>query len=146
MASGVNGVCRQLGIAFGIALLGAVLGSQYNSAVHDKVSALQFDHLPAAQQASIKQSIIHGIQQAGTFAGSTGFRHLPPQYAQFANQPNFPAIQQIVQQAFIDGLVDILRIAAVILAVGALAALLLVRKRDMIEHIPGEEPVASVGG
>jgi EmrB/QacA subfamily drug resistance transporter len=146
MASGVNGVCRQLGIAFGIALLGAVLSSQYNSAIHDKVSALQFDHLPAAQQASIKQSIIQGIQQAGTFAGSTGFRHLPPQYAQFANQPNFPAIQQIVQQAFIDGLVDILRIAAVILAVGALAALLLVRKRDMLEHAPGEEPVASVGG
>src|SRR5690242_20025455 len=89
MASGVNGVCRQLGIAFGIALLGAVLSSQYNSAIHDKVSALQFDHLPAAQQTSIKQSIIQGIQQAGTFAGSTGFRHLPPQYAQFANQPNF---------------------------------------------------------
>lgn len=146
MASGVNGVCRQIGIAFGIALLGALLSSQYNAEIHDKVSALQFDHLPAAQQDSIKHSIIHGIQQAGTFAGSTGFRHLPPQFAQFANQPNFPAIQQIVQQAFIDGMIDILRIAAVILAVGALAALILVRKRDMLQQAQGEEPVAGAVG
>jgi EmrB/QacA subfamily drug resistance transporter len=124
VASGVNGVARQVGTAFGIALLGALLTNHYNSEISAKISTLQIP--PAAQQ-----TIIHGIQQAGIFAGSTGLRHVPAQFAQFASSPMFPHIQRIVQQSFIDALVGILWVAAAILAAGALAALL-IRKSDMI--------------
>jgi len=131
MASGLNGVARQVGTAFGIALLGALLTNHYNAAIRDKVSALQ---VPAAAQ----QNIIRGIQQAGIFAGSTGFRHVPEQFAPLANSPVFPQIQRIVQQSFIDGLVLILWVAAGMLALGALAALL-VRRSDMIAIVPGSQ-------
>jgi Na+/melibiose symporter-like transporter len=145
MASGVNGVCRQVGIAFGIALLGALLSNQYNAEIADNVSALRFGNVPPQVQHGIQQNISHGIQQAGIFAGSTGLRHLPPQFAQFANQPDFPAVQRIVQQSFIDGLVGILWVAAALLAVGAVAALLLVRRSDMLHQAPGEEPIGAAG-
>ena len=147
MASGVNGVCRQVGTAFGIALLGALLTNQYNAEVHDKVSSsITIPNVPLQAQHGIQQNIIHGIQQAGIFAGSTGYRHLPPQFAQYAKDPTFPLIQHIVRQAFIDGLVGILWVAAAVLAVGALAALVLVRKSDMLQQVTGEEePIGASG-
>lgn len=147
MASGVNGVCRQVGTAFGIALLGALLTNQYNAEVHDKVSSsITIPNVPLRAQHGIQQNIIHGIQQAGIFAGSTGYRHLPPQFAQYAKDPTFPLIQHIVRQAFIDGLVGILWVAAAVLAVGALAALVLVRKSDMLQQVTGEEePIGASG-
>jgi EmrB/QacA subfamily drug resistance transporter len=146
MASGVSGVARQVGTAFGIALLGALLTNRYNTEIHDKVTtAVRIPNVSSAVQHGILQNIIHGVQQAGIFAGSMGLRHLPPQFAQFAREPNFPLIQHIVRQAFIDGLVSILWVGVAILAVGALAALLLVRKADMLQQVPGEEPVGAAG-
>ena len=139
MASGVNGVARQVGTAFGIALLGALLTNRYNADISDKVSALTIRNVSPQVQHGIQQNIIHGIQQAGIFAGSTGFRHPTGQFAQFANQPSFPEIQHFIQQSFIDGLVGVLWVAAAILAVGALAALLLVRRSDMLQRAPGEQ-------
>jgi len=131
MASGVNGVARQVGTAFGIALLGALLSNHYNAEISAKISALQ---VPPA----IQQTIIQGIQQAGIFAGSTGFRHVPEQFAPFAGSQVFPQIQQIVQQSFVDSLVLILWVAAGMLAIGALAALL-VRRSDMIQTEPSKD-------
>lgn len=140
MASGVNGVARQVGTAFGIALLGALLTNQYNAEIGDKVSTtIKIPNVAPQVAHGIQQNIIHAIQQAGIFAGSTGFRQVPPQYAQYAKDPTFPAIQHVVQQSFVDGLVGILWVAASILAVGAVAALVLVRKYDMIQHVPDEE-------
>ena len=141
MASGVNGVARQIGTAFGIALLGALLANQYNAEIQSKVMALQIPNAPA----QVQQTIIKGVQQAGIIAGSTGFRAPPPQFAQFASSAAFPEVRHIVKLSFIDGLVGILWIAAAILAAGTLAALL-VRKKDMIQHKPEEEqPVGTAG-
>ena len=131
MASGVNGVARQVGTAFGIALLGALLSNHYNAEISTKISALQ---VPTA----IQQTITQGIHQAGIFAGSTGFRHVPEQFAPFAGSQVFPQIQQIVQQSFVDSLVLILWVAAGMLAIGALAALL-VRRSDMIQTEPSKD-------
>ncbi|MGZ3582777.1 MAG: MFS transporter, partial [Ktedonobacterales bacterium] len=46
MASGISGVCRQIGTAFGIAFLGAVLTNQYNSAIQSGISKLTVPHVP----------------------------------------------------------------------------------------------------
>lgn len=147
MASGISGACRQLGTAFGIAFLGAILTNQYNTAIHDKISALKIPNVPPAQQQSILNQIITGLQKAGTFVGSTGLRNpssLPPQFAPFVHQPIFLQIQSIVQTAFINGTIDSFYAAAGLLAVGVLASLLLVRKKDMQQTVPPEARVAEM--
>jgi EmrB/QacA subfamily drug resistance transporter len=131
MASGISGICRQLGTAFGIALLGAILTNQYNTALQDNIARLTIPNVPLAQQSTTLNGIISGLQQAGTFVGSTGLKHPTGQAAQFAHNPLFPQIQTIVQAGYIDATTAIFRIAAVLLAVGALAALILVRRQDM---------------
>ncbi len=141
MASGVSAVCRQIGTAFGIAFLGALLTNRYNARIHDHVLALAVPGVPPQQALGILHGIVSGIQQAGTFAASTGFRNVPSQFAQFAQQPLFPQIQRIVQDAFIASLQDIFRVAAVILAVAALAVLALVKKADM-RHASEDEPMS----
>ena len=78
MASGISGLARQLGTAFGIALLGAILTSRYNSTIHDRVLAAQgpaWAHVPAMA----RQGIANGIQAAGTTAGSLGLPGRPPE-------------------------------------------------------------------
>lgn len=142
MASGVNGVCRQVGTAFGIALLGAILTNQYNNALHDNISRLTVPGAPPAQQQSILNGIITTLQNAGTFVGSTGLRTVPPQYASFAHQPLFPQIQTIVQNAFINSTIDLFYVAAALLGVGLIAALVLVKKSDMQPVGSGEKSVA----
>lgn len=137
MASGVSGICRQLGTAFGIALLGAVLTNVYNTGIQTKISALTIPHVPAAQQTSILNGIISGLQKAGTFAGSTGLRNPP---AQYANNPLLPQVQAAVQSSYITATTTIFTIAAVLLVVGALAALILVRRGE--QHGNTDAPAA----
>jgi len=148
MASGISGVCRQVGIAFGVAFLGAILTNQYNSALKSNVSALSIAHVPPAAQQSILDKIITALQNAGTFVGSTGLKHLPPQFAPFTQQPHFqtlfPQVQTIVQVAFINGTIDIFYVASGLLGVGVLAALLLVRKKDMQQAVPASERVLEI--
>ncbi len=140
MASGVSGVARQVGTAFGIAFLGAVLSNQYNTGLQDRIGKLAVPGVQPAQQHSILSAIISGLQQAGTFVGSTGLKHPP---AQFAHQALLPQVQSAVQNAYIAATVDVFYAAAVLLAVGALAALLLVKQADM-HHTGGEEQQAPV--
>jgi EmrB/QacA subfamily drug resistance transporter len=145
MASGVNGVCRQIGTAFGIAFLGAILTNRYNTGLHDQISRLAIPSLQPFQQQAILGGIIKSLQRAGIFAGSTGLKHPPAQFAQFANQPLFPQIQDAVRVAYIDGTIDILRLAAGLLGIGMLAALLLVKRSDM-RNAEGGEDLSDFGG
>lgn len=132
MASGISGVCRQIGTAFGIAFLGAVLTNQYNNSIQSGISQLAVPHVPPAQSQSILHSIITNLQQAGVFAASTGLRYnVPAQYASFTHQALFPQIATVVQSAYINATVDALRWAAALLAVGLLAALVLVKRADL---------------
>ncbi|HEX6796341.1 MAG TPA: MFS transporter [Ktedonobacterales bacterium] len=132
MASGISGVCRQIGTAFGIAFLGAILTNQYDAGLQSGISKLNVPHVPPAQAHGIVQSIINGLEQAGTFAGSTGLRYnVPAQYQAFTHQALFPQIAAVVQSAYISATVDAFRWAAVLLGIGLLAALLLVKRADM---------------
>ena len=127
MASGVNTVARQVGVAFGIAFWGALLATRYNSYVHDKVQALNAPGLGG----SLKGKIIDGVQSAGTTAGSTGLRG-GSQAGSFQNSPIYGRVQDIARASFVDGTVDVLRLAAILLTVGALAALFLIRSTDLV--------------
>ena len=127
MASGVNTVARQVGVAFGIAFWGALLATRYNGYVRDKVQALNAPQLGD----SVKGKIIDGVQNAGATAGSTG---LKGGGGSFQNSPVYGKVQDIARASFVDGTVDVLRLAAILLAVGALAALVLVRNSDLVGH------------
>ncbi len=142
MASGISGVCRQVGTAFGIAFLGAILTSQYNTALQNNISQLTVPGASPAQQQSILNQIITGLQNAGIFAGSTGLKNPPPQFAQYTHLPLFPQVQTIIQAAFINSTIDLFYLAAALLGLGLLAALFLIRRKDMLHATPGESGVA----
>lgn len=126
MGAGVNNVCRQIGIAFGTAFFGAVLSSQYTKNLTDKIHALKTP-VPAA----VKQKIIDGLTQAGPIAGSTGLKNAGKYGAQYAHSPIFGKISEIAQTSFVDGTLVILRIAAIMLAIGAICSFFLIRKKDL---------------
>ncbi|HEY8640136.1 MAG TPA: MFS transporter, partial [Solirubrobacterales bacterium] len=114
MASGINTTFRQVGIATGVAGLGAVFQSRIDS----KFAAL----MPNAQ---------HGLSEAVASGGSVA-----------AGRVARPGIHhQVVVDAkiaFVGAFNDILLIAAVIAFVGAALGFLLVRDRDFLA-VPGQE-------
>jgi EmrB/QacA subfamily drug resistance transporter len=107
MASGINNTFRQVGIATGIAALGAIFQSRIAS------------HLAAS---GVPKRLVHPLAQA-VASGS-------------ARLPGIPAGSVPAHSAFVSGLNDILLIAAFVLFAAALAALALVRGRDFVASRP----------
>lgn len=133
MASGVNNVSRQIGIAFGIAFLGAILNNRYNHLISVKVQALS--QLPSVA----KQGIINGVQKAGTIAGSLGLPNDPQHPNPYANNPLYPTIQQIARTSFVNGTITIFYWSGAILAVGAVLCAVLIKKSDMFDMTQAQQ-------
>jgi EmrB/QacA subfamily drug resistance transporter len=122
MASGVNNTFRQVGIATGVAALGAV----FQSAISSKLSELA----PQAPS-SFADAVSAGSAQSAISSAPAGAR------AELTTAAN---------QAFISGFNDILLIGAIIAFVGAVLGFSLVRSRDFVsaaEEEPAPEPVAA---
>ncbi|HEY4097205.1 MAG TPA: MFS transporter [Baekduia sp.] len=124
MASGINSTFRQVGIATGIATLGAIF------------------------QSSVASKILDALNASGA-ARPAGAR-LPP--AEVLAQGN-PKVLGAAHDAFVTGwtgaLNEILVIAAIVALAGAVAALVLVRKQDFVAHgapAGGAPQGASAGG
>jgi EmrB/QacA subfamily drug resistance transporter len=109
MASGINTTFRQVGIATGIAALGAVFQARVES-------SLQGTPVGANGRASQLAEAIASGGSKQIIAGAPADRR--------------EQIQHIANQAFISGFNDILLIASGIALFGAIAALVLVRRRD----------------
>jgi hypothetical protein len=105
MASGINNTFRQIGIATGIAALGAIFQSRI-------ASYLAAHGVPAQRAQPLAQAISSG--GSGPAAG------------------NRPQAVALAHSAFISGLNDILLVAAFILFAGAVLAFVLVRQRDFV--------------
>jgi Na+/melibiose symporter-like transporter len=126
MASGTNTMCRQIGNAFGIAFLGAILTHQVDGYIPDLIRRSTFP----PKLAYLKNLIASHISGSnnGTFGAPV---------AQ-AGVPHNAAVSAIVARAakagFVDGMVDILHVAAIILALGAIGAALMVRGSDMYHN------------
>jgi EmrB/QacA subfamily drug resistance transporter len=122
MASGINNTFRQVGIATGVAGLGAIFQSQISS----KLSELA-PTAPSGFADAVSSGAIHSAVQAAP-AGSR------EQLTTAANQ------------AFISGFNEILLIGAIVALVGAVAGFTLVRSRDFVtqpEGQPATEPAAA---
>ncbi len=111
MASGINNTFRQIGIATGIAALGAVFQSRIAS------------HLA---ESGVPAKLVHPFAQAIASGGG----RLP------GNGPVDPATVLLAHSAFISGLNEILLVASFVLFAGALLALVLVRQRDFVASGP----------
>jgi len=110
MASGINSTFRQVGIATGVAALGAIFQS--------RVSSELAVNLPQAPDA-FADAVSSGAAQSA-------LANVP---AQFRDQAALAA-----DQAFVSGLNEILLFGALIAIAGGIASWLLVRGDDMVAH------------
>jgi predicted MFS family arabinose efflux permease len=113
MASGINNTFRQIGIATGIAALGAIFQSRIASelAASGKVPSGDVHHYAQA------------IASGGGFSGD-------------------PHTIRLADSAFIHGLNGILFVAAFVLFAGSVLAFLLVRRQDFVASAPVAAPEA----
>ncbi|HET7590361.1 MAG TPA: MFS transporter [Solirubrobacterales bacterium] len=117
MGSGINTTFRQVGIATGVAGLGAVFQGQVDSKLSEELP-----HLPA------------GLGEAVASGGSRAISEM--------GLPNH--IQHAADVAFVSGMNSILVIAAIVSFVGALCGFLLVRSEDFVQPTGG--PSEPAGG
>jgi EmrB/QacA subfamily drug resistance transporter len=120
MGSGINTTFRQVGIATGVASLGAVFQSQVDS----KLSAL-LPHAP------------HGLGEAVSSGGSRAA-------AAFAPAAQRAEIVHASKVAFVSGFNEILLIASILSFAVAAAGFLLVRQRDFVPASRETETVEPV--
>ncbi|MBA2240833.1 MAG: MFS transporter [Solirubrobacterales bacterium] len=108
MASGINSTFRQVGIATGVAGLGAV----FQARIESELAAL----VPGAPGA-LTEAVAAGAGDQAIAQAPTGLRD---------------QLSVAAEQAFVSGLNEILLIAGVLTLAGAVAGLLLVRGRDFV--------------
>jgi EmrB/QacA subfamily drug resistance transporter len=123
MASGINNTFRQVGIATGIAALGAIFQSRITSALaHSDISS----HVP-----------LHPLAQA--IASGATPKSLPIERGPQGSRLN-PT--EVAHHAFISGLNTIFVVAAFVLFAAAILAFVLVRQRDFVPSGPAVEAAA----
>jgi EmrB/QacA subfamily drug resistance transporter len=115
-ASGINSTFRQVGIATGIAALGAL----FQARVTEKLTqALASAPLPPGASDRIGEAVASGGTQAAAGAVPPGARAV---------------VTEAARRAFIDGLNEILIVAAIVAFTGGVLAFALVRSRDFVAH------------
>jgi predicted MFS family arabinose efflux permease len=115
MASGINSTFRQVGIATGIALLGALFASKVTSEVTTRASAV-----PAL---SGRGSEIAGAVKNGE--AQQLITHVPGAAR--------PALASLIRAAFTAGLDEILLVAGIIALAAGVISLLAIRTRDFVQ-------------
>jgi EmrB/QacA subfamily drug resistance transporter len=132
VGSGVNNTAVQVGLAAGIAALGAV----FQSRVHEVLTGQLAQAAP--QLAGARR---HGVVDAVSSGDGAG--------ALVALPPALRApVAGAIRASFVSGFDRILWIAAVVAAVGAVVSMLLVRRRDLhpaAEHAPARARTAAEG-
>jgi hypothetical protein len=126
MASGISSTFRQVGIATGIAGLGAVFQSQ----VTNRLAAALTGTAAAAQASDIGRAVTSGGAARAVAATPAAGR---------------PRLEHAVHAAFAAALNDLLLIAAVVAFVGAVLAFALVREQDFVGRAPAQAEAAAAG-
>ncbi|WNS44718.1 MFS transporter [Paenibacillus sp. MMS20-IR301] len=114
MASGILNVFRQVGISFGVVMLGIQLSEGYNGSLDKPIQAME-DISP-----EFKNQLLDVFHQAGAFAGSQIFES--KQAAAFKAMPGFADMKNIVYSAFNAGMKEVSLFIAVFLVIGAVAS------------------------
>jgi EmrB/QacA subfamily drug resistance transporter len=124
MASGINNTFRQVGIATGIAALGAI----FQSRVQDKVVSGLAGTPLAAHAHGIAQGVSSGggQQVAGSVSGQAR-----------------ATVEHVASHAFITGLNELFLIGAIVAFTGAVITFALVRQSDFVGHAQQSAPAAA---
>jgi len=117
-ASGINSTFRQVGIATGIAGLGAVFQGRVETKLNDALASV--GGVAPGRARELAASVASGGQGGGEGTGA-------------ASQ----AIARATREAFVDGLNELFLIGAVVALIGAVLAFALVRTSDFVTP-PGE--------
>jgi hypothetical protein len=120
VGSSVNNTAVQLGLATGIAALGAVFESRVRTVLEGQLTQ-------AAPQLAPRRE---GIIDQASSGNAEGLQTLPPDLQ--------AAVADALRVSFVDGLDRILWIAAAIALAGAIVSLLLVRQRDLERPTDGD--------
>jgi len=113
MGSGINTTFRQVGIATGVAALGALFQSRIDS----RLSELLPGHAPG-----LGEVVASGGSRAAALVTAPAER---------------PEVVQAANEAFVGGLNEILLIAAIVSFAGAALGFALVRSRDFVQPVDG---------
>lgn len=126
MASGILNVFRQVGISFGVVMLGIRLTEGYNHSLDKHIMEIQ------NMDSEFKNQMLDVFHKAGAFAGPQIFDS--KQAEVFKQMPAFADIKNIVFNAFNAGMKDVDLFIAVFLLIGSFASALLVNKKRKPEQ------------
>jgi EmrB/QacA subfamily drug resistance transporter len=128
MASGINNTFRQIGIATGIAALGAIFQSRIASVVANP----PFDAPPTAHVlVTARVTRFQHIWAQGIASGA-----LQPPRVPGVSGPTGRAATVLARSAFISGLNEIFLVAAFIVLAGAVLVFFLIREKDFVASGP----------
>lgn len=122
MASGILNVFRQVGISFGVVMLGIKLTEGYNHSLDKQM--LDIDNIDP----EFKNQLLALFHKAGAFAGSQIFNS--KQAEAFRQMPAFEDIKNVVFNAFNVGIKEVNLLIAIFLLIGAFASAFLIRKKN----------------
>ncbi|MFD4705993.1 MFS transporter [Gottfriedia sp. NPDC058432] len=122
MASGILNVFRQVGISFGVVMLGIKLTEGYNNSLDKHIMAIQ------NIDSGFKHQMLEVFHKSGAFAGSLIFES--KQAEVFKQMPAYEHIKNIVFSAFNAGIKDVDLFIAIFLLIGSLASALLIREKS----------------
>ncbi|WP_019910340.1 MFS transporter [Paenibacillus sp. HW567] len=125
MASGILNVFRQLGISFGVVMLGIKLTEGYNHSLDKHIMEIQ--NIDSA----FKNQMLDIFHKTGAFAGSQIFDSKQAEW--FKQMPAFEDIKNIVFSAFSTGMKDVNLFIAIFLLIGSLASAFLINKKRRTE-------------
>jgi EmrB/QacA subfamily drug resistance transporter len=126
MASGINSTFRQVGIATGIAALGAIFQARIRTEVDDLMAG------PPGASAGRRHALADAVANGGTH-----------QVLQQVPASARHQVADVARQAFVSGLNEILIVAAIVAFVGAILAAALVRSRDFVVSRAREQAAAA---
>jgi EmrB/QacA subfamily drug resistance transporter len=124
MASGINSTFRQVGIATGIAVLGAV----FESAISSRLAPA----LAGSPEAGHVNALAHAVAGGGAPGVIAGVPAGQRAHATVA-----------IHDAFAGAMNEILLVAAILALAGAVLALVLIRTRDFVGQVATPEPAAA---
>lgn len=127
MASGVLNVFRQVGISFGVVVLGISVTNGYNTKLNEELSHLsQVPPVLSNHLSTAHGEIVSMLHKAGPFAGQQIFSS--HQARAYSKLPIFHQLHDMVFQAFQSGMTRACSVMAILLIIGALSSLVLIRR------------------
>ncbi|QFF99906.1 MFS transporter [Psychrobacillus glaciei] len=126
MASGIINVFRQVGISFGVVMLGIKLTEGYNESLNTSIKNLT--NIPT----EFGNQMLDVFHKAGAFAGSQIFDS--KQAETFKAMPAFNEMKKLVFNAFNSGMQDVTLMIGIFLLIGTFASAILIKNKKNTQN------------